>query len=368
MKFDLFSLMQKRDESWNGREVFEDVESSVRIAEQIGFQTAWFAEHHFNNYSLCPSPLMAVSYFAAITSRIRLGTAVVVVPFYQPMRLLQEIGLADVMCNGRLVLGLGSGYQDYEFQRFDVGIETGIERTLEMLDLIEIAFTQEQFEYHGKHYDFPPTQFAIKPLQAPMPEIWVAGLMSRSEVQERVARSGYVPMLTPSWKPMSSIEKARDEYRQLFRSVGRDPQRMPLGLMRFVHVTNSKAEAEEAARRARYSSRVSLSLRKDYARFDGIYAQDIESEKEPPLDEMMQNYVIGDAEHCIEKILEDHDCMGHSHMLVNVQLGGIPTDRVHRTLDALGEDIIPGVEKELARRGVQAPVIDQHPTVGPLAA
>ena len=368
MKFDLFSLMQKRDESWSMRDVLEDVETSVRLAEQIGFETAWFAEHHFNNYSLCPSPLMAVSYFSAITSKIRLGTAVVVVPLYQPMRLLQEIGLADVMSNGRLVLGLGSGYQDSEFRRFDIKIETGIERTIEFLDMVVLAFTHEEFEYRGKHYNYPMTRFAIKPVQKPMPEIWVAGLMSRPEVQERVARGGYVPMLTPSWKPMSSIVKARDEYRALWTSVGRDSSTMPMGLMRFVHVTNSKKEAEEAARRARYSSRVSLSLRLDYAKLNGIYVEDIESDNEPPLEEMMNNYIIGDAEHCIEKILEDHQCMGHSHVLFNVQLGGVPTERVHRTLEALGSDVIPGVQKELARRGVKEPVIEQSPSGASRAA
>jgi alkanesulfonate monooxygenase SsuD/methylene tetrahydromethanopterin reductase-like flavin-dependent oxidoreductase (luciferase family) len=362
MKFDLFSLMQKRDESWGLRDVFEDVETSVRLAEQAGFETAWFAEHHFNNYSLCPSPLMAVAYFAGITSKIRLGTAVVVVPFYQPMRLLQEIGLADVMSNGRLVLGLGSGYQDSEFQRFDVKIETGMERTIEFLDMVELAFTQDEFEYRGKHYNYPPTRLAIKPLQKPMPEIWVAGLMSRPDIQERVARGGYVPMLTPSWKPMSSIVKARDEYRALYQQIGRDTATMPMGLMRFVHVTNSPKEAKEAAERARYSSRVSLSLRLGYAKFNGIYAEDLESENEPSLDDMVENYIIGDAEHCIEKILEDHDCMGHSHVLLNVQLGGIPTTSVHRTIEALGSDVIPGVNKELARRGVCEAVIDQRPS------
>jgi alkanesulfonate monooxygenase SsuD/methylene tetrahydromethanopterin reductase-like flavin-dependent oxidoreductase (luciferase family) len=360
MKFDLFSLMQKRDESWSLRDVFTDVETSVRLAEQAGFETAWFAEHHFNNYSLCPSPLMAVSYFAGVTSTIRLGTAVVVVPFYQPMRLLQEIGLADVMSNGRLVLGLGSGYQDSEFQRYDVKIETGIERTIEFMEMLELAFTRDEFEYRGKHYNYPPTSLAIKPLQNPMPEIWVAGLMSRPEIQEHVARAGYVPMLTPSWKPMATIVKARDEYRALYDKIGRDSSTMPMGLMRFVHVTNSRKEAEEAAKRARYSSRVSLSLRLNYAEFDGIYAQDIASQNEPSLDEMVENYIIGDAEHCIEKIIEDHDCMGHSHVLFNVQLGGIPNERVLKTIEALGADVIPGVRKELARRGVQEAIIDQR--------
>lgn len=363
MKFDLFCLMQKRDETWSMRDVFKDVETSVKLAEQIGCETAWFAEHHFNNYSLCPSPLMSVSYFSGITSTIRLGTAVVVVPFYHPMRLLQEIGMADVMSNGRLVLGIGSGYQGYEFKRFDRKIENAVELTHEFLDMAELAFTQDEFEYHGKHYDYPLTQLAIKPIQKPMPEIWVAGLMSQPNIQERVARSGYIPMLTPSWKPIDSISGARTAYQDLYRQVGRDPNQLPMGLMRFIHVTENPKEAREAAERARYSSRVSLSLRLDYAKFNGIYCEDIESDSEPPVEQMMDNYIIGSAEECAEKILMDYECMRHSHVLMNVQLGGIPTERVQRTMETIGAEVIPMVNKELAAQGSVDPVIDQRPTV-----
>ncbi|MDH3688964.1 MAG: LLM class flavin-dependent oxidoreductase [Gammaproteobacteria bacterium] len=363
MKFDLFSLMQKRDETWTAGDVFDDMVDTVRLGEQIGMETAWFAEHHFNNYSLCPSPLMAAAYCAGQTSRIRLGTAVVVLPLYQPLRLLQEIGMVDVMSNGRLVVGIGSGYQDYEFQRFGVKLAENVDHTLEILDILELGLTQDEFAYTGRYYKYPATQIAIKPIQQPMPEIWVAGLMSHPKVQKRVAQSGYVPMLTPSWNPMSSLIAVRDSYRDINRSIGRDSASLPLGLMRFIHVTNSREEAIDAAERARYSSRASLSLRLDYAKFNGIYVEDSPAKNEPPIEEMVENYIIGDVEHCIEKIVKDHDVMLHSHMLCNVQLGGVPHRRVMRTMEALGNDIIPGVQKELAKRGVTDPVIDQQPLV-----
>ena len=369
MKFDLFSLIQKRDESWSAQDVYGDLDEHVRLAEQAGFETAWFAEHHFGNYCLCPSPLMAVTYFAAKTKRIRLGTAVVVLPLYEPTRLVQEIGMADVLSGGRLVLGIGSGYQPYEFARFRTDLDEGVERTLEVLDIIELALTQESFEYDGRYYKYPRTVIAIKPIQQPLPEIWVAGLMGHPKVQRRVAESGYVPLLTPSWNPMSVLAPVRETYDALYKSIGHDPAETPLGLMRFVHVTSDRKQAIEAAERARYSSRVSLSMRLDYGRLNGIYAEDLEAENEPPIEEMVENYIIGDAEHCIEQLVEDYELMHHSHVLFNVQLGGVPREWVLQTMDALGSDIIPGVEKELARRGAVDPVISQHPAaVAPRAA
>ena len=361
MKFDLFSLMQKRDESWSAADVFRDLDDHVRIAEQGGFETAWFAEHHFFNYCLCPSPLLAAAYFAGRTERIRLGTAVVVLPLYEPSRLVQEIGMVDTISNGRLVVGVGSGYQPFEFERFRLSLDEAIDRTMEVLDIIELGLTQGEFEYNGQHYQYPRTVVASRSVQQPLPEIWVAGLMSHPKVQRRVAESGYVPMLTPSWNPMSTMVKARDAYQDLYRSIGRDPADLPFGLMRFVHVTDNRQHALEAAERARYSSRVSLSFRLDYGRLNGIYAEDLAAEAEPSLEEMVDNYIIGDVEHCIQTIVEDYELMHHSHVLFNVQLGGVPGDRVLKTLEALASDVIPGVQKELASRGAKDPVIVQTP-------
>lgn len=361
MKFDLFSLLQKRDESWTDRGTYDSVAENVKLAEQIGFETAWFAEHHFNNYSLCPSPLFACTYMAGMTSKIRLGTSILVLPLYEPARIVQEIGQADVITNGRLVVGVGSGYQDYEFQRFRVRIDEAIDRTMEILDMIELGLSQDVFSYNGKHYQLPPTQVAVRPIQKPLPEIWVAGLMGHPKVQKRVAESGYVPFLTPSWNHISTLTKARQAYDDVYRSIGRDPAELPLSLMRFVHVTDSKAEARDAAERARYSSRLSLSLRLNYAKINGIYVEEQAAQNEPPIEQMEKNYIIGDAETCAQRILEDYDVMRHSHVAFNVQLGGVPHARTMKTLEALGSKVIPAVEKEFKRRGTKFPVIRQKP-------
>src|SRR2546423_4738581 len=91
MEFGIFNLMGSRDPEKRTAEVFAEVAEQTRLADELGYTIAWFAEHHFSNYCLCASPLMLVAHCASITKTIRLGTAVVVLPLYNPARLLAEI-------------------------------------------------------------------------------------------------------------------------------------------------------------------------------------------------------------------------------------------------------------------------------------
>ena len=115
-------------------ELVDDAIRHTRIAESLGFGRAWFAEHHFSNYSLCPSPLMMVAHAAAATERIRLGTAVIVAPLHTPARLLGEIGLADSLSGGRLDLGIGNGYQHFESAKAIHSMELWTERVVPMVE------------------------------------------------------------------------------------------------------------------------------------------------------------------------------------------------------------------------------------------
>lgn len=114
MEFGVFILAQQRGYHQPSHEVIANSVEQTVVAEQAGFNAAWYAEHHFNNYSLSPSPLMMVAHCAGRTSRIRLGTAVCILPLYHPARLLAEIGMVDTLSKGRLELGIGSGYQEFE--------------------------------------------------------------------------------------------------------------------------------------------------------------------------------------------------------------------------------------------------------------
>ena len=189
MEFGIFNLMGSRTPEKPTAEVFAEVAEQTRLADELGYAIAWFAEHHFSNYCLCASPLMMVAHCASITKKIRLGTAVVVLPLYNPARLAAEIATADALSNGRLMLGVGAGYQPYEFERFGVDIKANLEMTEEFCDILDRAFSQDFFSYNGKHYQIPKTHIPARPVQKPLP-IYVAAILRRCSGRRRGTATG----------------------------------------------------------------------------------------------------------------------------------------------------------------------------------
>src|SRR5213592_2321065 len=143
MQLGIFNLMGSREADKPTAQVFGEVAEQTRLADALGYTIAWFAEHHFSNYCLCASPLMMVAHCASITQRIRLGTAVLVLPLYNPARLAAEIASADALSHGRLSLGIG--YQPYEFDRFGVDLKQNLEMTEEFCDILDRALSQDFF-------------------------------------------------------------------------------------------------------------------------------------------------------------------------------------------------------------------------------
>jgi alkanesulfonate monooxygenase SsuD/methylene tetrahydromethanopterin reductase-like flavin-dependent oxidoreductase (luciferase family) len=129
MHFGQFNLMGYRTPGAKAHTLYDNAVEQVKAAEANGFEIAWFAEHHFSNYCVCPSPLMMLARLAGETRRIKLGSAVVVTPLYHPVRLISEIGMIDALTHGRLALGVGSGYQPYEFERFGEDLTDSIPPT-----------------------------------------------------------------------------------------------------------------------------------------------------------------------------------------------------------------------------------------------
>ena len=167
MEFGIFNLMGSRDPDKPAAQVFGEVAEQTRLADELGYTIAWFAEHHFSNYCLCASPLMMVAHCAAITKKIKLGTAVVVLPLYNPARLAAEVATADAMSGGRLMLGIGAGYQPYEFERFGVDIAQNFTMTDEFCQILDRALTQDFFSYEGKHYRIAQTHIPVRSVQNP---------------------------------------------------------------------------------------------------------------------------------------------------------------------------------------------------------
>ena len=343
--FGLFNLMGYRDRGVTTQQVMSDTVNLVKLAEQGGFETTWFAEHHFSNYCVCPSPLMMAAHCAALTDRIKLATGIVVLPLYEPARLIAEIGMVDALSDGRLVLGVGSGYQPFEFDRFNADLSVAKEQALEILEMIELGLTMPVFEYDGAHFKQLPTHISARGPQG-VPPIWVAG--DAPEMQALAARKGYTPIFTGRLADLDFLAGQTQRCKDAFAAEGRNPDSMPFGVLRFACVTNDKAEGRAFAENALFQNRLAANLRRRQEVMDdtGMMAE-FPIEGEPSIDEIVKNVLIGDAETVAEKVVTLIRDIGMSHIAMFFQIGNYPNDKAMRSVEQFGDKVIPMVKKEL---------------------
>jgi alkanesulfonate monooxygenase SsuD/methylene tetrahydromethanopterin reductase-like flavin-dependent oxidoreductase (luciferase family) len=343
MKLGLFNLMTQRDASVSLRQIVEDTAAMVRLADQAGFDVAWFAEHHFSNYSICPSPLMMAAYCAGLTQRIRLGPAVLVLPLYSPVRLVQEIALLDLQSGGRSVIGIGSGYQQYEFDRFHRKLAERTEISLEVWDILEMALTEGRIAYRGKYFDIPDSPLAVRPLQQPMPEFYVTSL--EPAVVQRTARSGHVPFITAGWRGMPLLRDMVERLRTQYALAGVAPARMPLAVQQYVFVTDDKAEALEMGERARAIGRIVAHTRAGDPELDGPFIKAPPLPDEPPVETFRDNLAFGDPHHVAEKLVAEITELGTTHLSCFMQIASIEGRRACRSLERFAGEVVPLMER-----------------------
>jgi len=171
MDFGLFVPCHRFDASLSVKELYDQVLEMVKLADEAGFNTVWFPEHHLVQYYASPSPLMWMVKAAAATRRVRVGAAILVIPYYNPLRLAGEIGMADILCDGRLEIVVGRGAFEYEFDRFGINEQIGGARLREGMEILEGLLTQDDFSYDGATCSFGPATAVPKSLQQPHPPI-----------------------------------------------------------------------------------------------------------------------------------------------------------------------------------------------------
>ena len=356
MHFGQFNLMGYRTPGTKAHELYDNAIEQVKAAEANGFEIAWFAEHHFSNYCVCPSPLMMLARLAGETKRIKLGSAVVVTPLYEPVRLISEIGMVDALTHGRLVLGIGSGYQPYEFERFGEDLKDSVSKLVEFTEMLELAFTRETFSYDGKHFKIPDTHIASRPIKG-LPEIWVAG--DNPVLHQLAARKGWTVMLTPRHATVSQLLEARDRLAGIYESQGLDKTRVAIGPLRHVCITNDKAEAASFLDNVRHQIRLSQSLRFREELIDGSMLVEKPYKNEPPMEELAKAVMVGDAETVAERLAATISAARPRHMLLHFQAGASPQKLALRSIEQFASRVRPMIEKELgplAKLGIERAV------------
>jgi alkanesulfonate monooxygenase SsuD/methylene tetrahydromethanopterin reductase-like flavin-dependent oxidoreductase (luciferase family) len=159
----------------------------VRSADELGFSHLFMVEHHFTGAQQVSSSLALLTYLAALTKRIRLGTGVIVLPWHNPALLAEDIAALDLLSNGRFDLGIGRGYRPIEFKGFGMPFEEAAERFEEAFAFLRKALSsEERFTHTGKYWNFNDVVIEPRSVQRPTPPFWMAG--SSPETIRRAAR------------------------------------------------------------------------------------------------------------------------------------------------------------------------------------
>jgi len=207
MRFGTFSYNQSRP-SVPEKQAFEELIEQVLLTERLGFDEAWFAEHHHSDYGMLASPNLIIASLAPRTQRLRMGNLVSVLPLYDPMRLAEECGMLDILTNGRLNVGLGRGVpKDDMKHRLDR--DTAQARFEEGIEILLRAWTGETFSFAGKAWGYEEISCRPLPLQKPHPPIYYGATSPDSPAI--VARRGW--NLALSRQPLANCAKAIRSYR-----------------------------------------------------------------------------------------------------------------------------------------------------------
>ena len=338
MEFGTFLLLQSPSAD-TPESIYQRGVEITQAAEDLGFGNMWLAEHHFSTYGYLSRPLMYALHLADRTRRIRVGTAVIVVPLHHPLVIAEEIATADLCSRGRLDVGLGRGYQRYEFERLGQDLGESRTRWEEAVDIIMLALTGKPFSYDGKYYKIPETTVFPGPVQKPHPPIWVTA--QSPESIETTVKRGFHLLSGGFGVP---IERLR-EFRRIFDAhVAQHPPAQPIrvGTQRPVYVTDNEADARAAAEQARWNMRVTLSLRNNYERVDNGRAMAVPFGSEPSTDDLLEKFsVIGTPDTCIRQIRRLQEAMRIDHFNCSFWFGDLTQDQVLRSMRLFAQEVMP---------------------------
>ncbi len=309
------------------REALEEV---VR-GEELGFDSVWMEEHHSVVNHYWPSPLPVLAGFATRTSRVTLGTDILVAAFYHPVRLAEDIALLDVMSGGRVVLGAAIGYKPDEFTLYGVELEKRGARFEEQLAIVKGLWTQDTFSFRGKYYQVEG-KLEPKPIAKPHPPIWIGGW---GEITLRRAAT-----LADNWIPGPTAElprllEGKKQFLANRRAAGLTAPISEWPLTRDVIIADTDREARELAER-----HIMVSYRKEYAGgwrhpfIDASIATDLDTVKK-------DRFLIGSPEQVIEDLRPFVEQYGMTHLICRLFFPGMPHRHIMRELELIAREVRP---------------------------
>ena len=328
------------------------------LAEPLGFDSLWALEHHFTGYAMSPHPLQLLSYFAGRTKRLALGTAVIVLPWHDPVRVAEEIALLDVLSGGRCIFGFGRGAASVEYAGMRVPMEEARARFVESAKIVVEALSNDSFEWDGEFFKIPRTSIRPRPISHPERRFYASSVSPESaEIMARLGFGVLVIMQNEWAKAAQDIER----YRELARGVGHTPR--PPIILTNVSCAERRDEAQERA--AQYLSRKWDSIDTHYHFSDGHLASvkgyefyggmaktyskmKDEGFRKKATEFYVKIQVVGTPDDCIQQVAELRRLTGLEHLVTEFGFGGMPHEQAELNMRLFADRVVPVLQRDAA--------------------
>ncbi|HTR83824.1 MAG TPA: LLM class flavin-dependent oxidoreductase [Reyranella sp.] len=346
MEFGMFHEFQQPP-GQGAAEAFQQSFEQVDAAERWGLDAMWLAELHFNpQRSVLSSPMLMAAAIAMRTKRMKIGTAVQVLPLCHPLRIAEEAATVDQISEGRLIFGVGRSGFAHTYRTYNVDYAESRERFAEVLDICKLAFTKENFSYKGKYYAYDNVTLSPKPWQKPWPEIRVAA--ASPDTYPALGKQGHAAFVAARTGNLSELAPLVRTYRKAWKEAGH-----PGNGQIFLRVPVYVADTEERAREEPRESILHL-LRTIGARLEqsanASGAREIENRaargakmQSIEYDEVLkERMIVGTPSRVVDRLQQLQEELGLDGILAELNPGSlIPHEQVMTALRLLCQEVMP---------------------------
>ncbi len=302
--------------------MFEQIE----YLDRAGFDSVWTTEHHFvdDGYLSAVTPMLSA--MAARTSRVKIGTFVLLGPFYHPLRLAEDAALIDVISNGRLRLGIGVGYRHEEFEIFQIPRKQRLGRTLEGIEIMKRAWTGERFSFEGKYFSFKNARVLPRPVSPKGPELLWGGM-----APESIKRSAKLDLGFACNLGSAEIH----QYHDALRALGKDPAAYSVVNTRQVYVADSEDQAwAEIAPGLIYQMEL-------YGKWLGDGGIETAGRYRPDAEALRKSSIIGPPPRVIEQLRRFIAHTPATELAISMQQPGLDPKLAMRSLKRFATEVLP---------------------------
>ncbi|HZP35843.1 MAG TPA: LLM class flavin-dependent oxidoreductase [Methylomirabilota bacterium] len=335
MKFGLYSSIANPPRGERLDRCIDEVIAEAQQAEAVGFDSCFFGEHHQDRDGFLPSPLIVATAVAARTSRLRVGTSVILLPLHHPVRVAEDVVTLDLVSKGRVILGVGIGYQPADFRAFSVPMEDRAGRFEESIEILRLCWTSEPFSYRGKHYTLEDVRILPRPYQKGGPPLWIGASIEAAARRAGRIADGFVG--TPS-TGLANATRLAQVYREAAREAHRPAEVIQ---MRDAWVARSRAEAD-----AVYGPHVMTAYRYYWENRLAEF-RTLPAGAEFNLTTLAPDrLVLGDPDTCVREFQRWREATGASTFLLRLRhahSGGPPHEKILEAIRLFGERVLPYV-------------------------